>query len=422
MAAEDPAPSGRASSETNPFSRIAEAARRAREGNASRPQSKLSEPEENTAEQHEVGSHTQELHSARKAAVPNPLTVFGKFGKAAPRAASKVRVYASSDSDTPAPLASNVFREKLAGFTVEPHKPQDEQGSPQVPEESEVLETSKAARGQQSDTIPTPAIFARPRVVAEQASRKNDDLERTPVSEQPHESASFAAITARMARAAHLRHGVASLESERESISKEKSEENTLRIHPQQVRELQEEFAERARPVVLIGPMAAGKTYIGTHFARFYGYEFLDADQLIVERYGEVSEIFEIFGEAYFRELERKTIEDVLTSPTYRNTVFSLGGGAPMTDAVADLLRDECVVYILVDVDTVEPRITGNKTRPLLEPNPVERWSEIFEHRQHRYEELAQHTLDARGEKNISVMTAEIQNFVLAFRKEHSHD
>ena len=49
-----------------------------------------------------------------------------------------------------------------------------------------------------------------------------------------------------------------------------------------------------------------------------------------------------------------------------------------MTDAVADLLRDECVVYILVDVDTVEPRITGNKTRPLLEPNPVERWSEIL--------------------------------------------
>ena len=140
MAAEEPAPSGRPSSEANPFSRIAEAARRAREGNASRPQSKLSEPEENTAEQHEVGSHTQELHSARKAAVPSPLTV---FGKAAPRATSKVRVYASSDSDTPAPLASSVFREKLAGFTVEPHKPQDEQGSPQVPEESEVLETSR---------------------------------------------------------------------------------------------------------------------------------------------------------------------------------------------------------------------------------------------------------------------------------------
>lgn len=188
------------------------------------------------------------------------------------------------------------------------------------------------------------------------------------------------------------------------------------RIHPQQVREMHENFAERSRPIVLIGPMAAGKTYIGTHLARFYGYEFLDADQLIVERYGEVSEIFEIFGEAYFRELERKTIEEVLTSPVYRNTVFSLGGGAPMTDSVAELLKDECVVYILVDADTVTPRITGNKTRPLLQPNPVERWTEIFERRRNRYEELAHFTLDARGGRPITEMTAKIQAYVTATR------
>ena len=188
------------------------------------------------------------------------------------------------------------------------------------------------------------------------------------------------------------------------------------RIHPQQVREMHENFAERSRPIVLIGPMAAGKTYIGTHLARFYGYEFLDADQLIVERYGEVSEIFEIFGEAYFRELERKTIEEVLTSPVYRNTVFSLGGGAPMTDSVAELLKDECVVYILVDADTVTPRITGNKTRPLLQPNPVERWTDIFERRRSRYEELAHFTLDARGGRPITEMTAEIQAYVTATR------
>ena len=192
--------------------------------------------------------------------------------------------------------------------------------------------------------------------------------------------------------------------------------EESARIHPQQVREMHENFAEQSRPIVLIGPMAAGKTYIGTHLARFYGYEFLDADQLIVERYGEVSEIFEIFGEAHFRELERKTIEEVLTSPVYRNTVFSLGGGAPMTDSVAELLKDECVVYILVDAETVTPRITGNKTRPLLQPNPVERWTDIFERRRSRYEELAHFTLDARGGRPITEMTAEIQAYVTATR------
>ena len=245
---------------------------------------------------------------------------------------------------------------------------------------------------------PTPALFGKVQVAAPAES----------VAEEIAAVDSAEAAAEAEARVA----SEAELDAELEAVALEES----FRIHPQQVREMHENFAERSRPLVLIGPMAAGKTYIGTHLARFYGYEFLDADQLIVERYGEVSEIFEIFGEAYFRELERKTIEEVLTSPVYRNTVFSLGGGAPMTDSVAELLKDECVVYILVDADTVTPRITGNKTRPLLQPNPVERWTEIFERRRSRYEELAHFTLDARGGRPITEMTAEIQAYVTATR------
>ena len=258
---------------------------------------------------------------------------------------------------------------------------------------------------------PTPALFGKVQVSAAESVAESVAEEIAAV-----DSAEAAAeIGARAASEAELN---AELEpGELEPLELEPGEiEESARIHPQQVREMHENFAERSRPIVLIGPMAAGKTYIGTHLARFYGYEFLDADQLIVERYGEVSEIFEIFGEAYFRELERKTIEEVLTSPVYRNTVFSLGGGAPMTDSVAELLKDECVVYILVDADTVTPRITGNKTRPLLQPNPVERWTEIFERRRSRYEELAHFTLDARGGRPITEMTAEIQAYVTATR------
>ena len=245
---------------------------------------------------------------------------------------------------------------------------------------------------------PTPALFGKVQVAAPAA---------------PAESVA-PAVPAAPEEPVALEETPAELAVPAEALAEDESA--GARIHPQQVREMHENFAERSRPIVLIGPMAAGKTYIGTHLARFYGYEFLDADQLIVERYGEVSEIFEIFGEAYFRELERKTIEEVLTSPVYRNTVFSLGGGAPMTDSVAELLKDECVVYILVDADTVTPRITGNKTRPLLQPNPVERWTEIFERRRSRYEELAHFTLDARGGRPITEMTAEIQAYVTATR------
>lgn len=271
---------------------------------------------------------------------------------------------------------------------------------PVTPETSVAVLAAESAK----PVRPTPALFGKVQVAApavpaaeeeNQAGEKPLDVSELPAT--PAESVAPAEFTVPA-----------------EALAEDESA--GARIHPQQVREMHENFAERSRPIVLIGPMAAGKTYIGTHLARFYGYEFLDADQLIVERYGEVSEIFEIFGEAHFRELERKTIEEVLTSPVYRNTVFSLGGGAPMTDSVAELLKDECVVYILVDADTVTPRITGNKTRPLLQPNPVERWTEIFERRRNRYEELAHFTLDARGGRPITEMTAEIQAYVTATR------
>lgn len=260
---------------------------------------------------------------------------------------------------------------------------------------------------------PTPALFGKVQVAAPAAPAAPPVEEENQAGEKPLDASELPAIPAESVAPAELT-APAELAAPAEALAEDESA--GARIHPQQVREMHENFAERSRPIVLIGPMAAGKTYIGTHLARFYGYEFLDADQLIVERYGEVSEIFEIFGEAYFRELERKTIEEVLTSPVYRNTVFSLGGGAPMTDSVAELLKDECVVYILVDADTVTPRITGNKTRPLLQPNPVERWTEIFERRRSRYEELAHFTLDARGGRPITEMTAEIQAYVTATR------
>ena len=260
---------------------------------------------------------------------------------------------------------------------------------------------------------PTPALFGKVQVATPAGPAAPPAEEENQAGEKPLDASELPATPAESVAPAELTVP-AELAVPAEALAEDESA--GARIHPQQVREMHENFAERSRPIVLIGPMAAGKTYIGTHLARFYGYEFLDADQLIVERYGEVSEIFEIFGEAYFRELERKTIEEVLTSPVYRNTVFSLGGGAPMTDSVAELLHDECVVYILVDADTVTPRITGNKTRPLLQPNPVERWTEIFERRRSRYEELAHFTLDARGGRPITEMTAEIQTYVTATR------
>ena len=294
-----------------------------------------------------------------------------------------------------------------ASAPVQKAEPQSAPAAPAAPVGVPAAEPAKPVR-------PTPALFGKVQVAAPAVPAAPPAEEENQAGEKPLDASELPATLAESVAPAELTVPT-ELAVPAEALTEDESAYGA-RIHPQQVREMHENFAERSRPIVLIGPMAAGKTYIGTHLARFYGYEFLDADQLIVERYGEVSEIFEIFGEAHFRELERKTIEEVLTSPVYRNTVFSLGGGAPMTDSVAELLKDECVVYILVDADTVTPRITGNKTRPLLQPNPVERWTEIFERRRSRYEELAHFTLDARGGRPITEMTAEIQAYVTATR------
>jgi len=391
---------------SSPLARIAAAAQRARGGASPRPESGASAAAEQAVEAAgtevagvEAREAVASVSSARPASrVPTPADLMRSGVRRLPAAAAStqgVRLYASSvseDADPALGLDEDLRLKLLSALQGMAEKEPREESA-----QAETSATPAPKPAAPKPLRPTPALFGKVQVSAAES-----------VAEEIAAVDSAEAAAETEARAA----SEAELDVESETVELEEC----ARIHPQQVREMHENFAERSRPIVLIGPMAAGKTYIGTHLARFYGYEFLDADQLIVERYGEVSEIFEIFGEAYFRELERKTIEEVLTSPVYRNTVFSLGGGAPMTDSVAELLKDECVVYILVDADTVTPRITGNKTRPLLQPNPVERWTEIFERRRSRYEELAHFTLDARGGRPITEMTAEIQAYVTATR------
>lgn len=460
---------------SSPLARIAAATQRARGGASPRPESGaesgVSEPGVPAAAEQSVEAagagaveaaasvSSASVSSARPASrVPTPADLMRSGARPLPAAATAstqgVRLYASSVSEDadPALGLDEDLRLKLLsalqGMGTAEEEPRKEPAKAEAPKPAAPKPAAPSVVAAPKPTVPKPAAPkpAPPKQAQPAEAAGENATASAPVAAPAHPVAVPAAEPAKPVRPTPALFGKvqvaapavpaesvapavpaapeepvaleetpAELAVPAEALAEDESASGA-RIHPQQVREMHENFAERSRPIVLIGPMAAGKTYIGTHLARFYGYEFLDADQLIVERYGEVSEIFEIFGEAYFRELERKTIEEVLTSPVYRNTVFSLGGGAPMTDSVAELLKDECVVYILVDADTVTPRITGNKTRPLLQPNPVERWTEIFERRRSRYEELAHFTLDARGGRPITEMTAEIQAYVTATR------
>ncbi|WP_424346808.1 shikimate kinase [Kocuria sp. CH-021] len=170
------------------------------------------------------------------------------------------------------------------------------------------------------------------------------------------------------------------------------------------------------RPVVLIGPMAAGKSFLALHMSKFYGYDFVDADQVIVSRYGVISGIFAEHGEKYFRDLEADTIAEILRDPDHANAIFSVGGGAPMTPSTRELLRHELVAYLEVDAETVLPRISGNRTRPMLQPDPERRWQELYECRRACYEELADITLDGTRNRPVAEIGADLEAELVRLR------
>jgi len=142
--------------------------------------------------------------------------------------------------------------------------------------------------------------------------------------------------------------------------------------------------------LVLVGPMAAGKTSVGRRVARRLRVPFIDTDKRIVAAHGPIPAIFAEQGEGAFRELERLAVADALAE----GGVVSLGGGAVTDAGTRDLLRAHRVVFLTVSADAVADRIRGG-SRPLLESeDPLDRWRAIFDERRPWYEEVASTTFD----------------------------
>jgi shikimate kinase len=130
---------------------------------------------------------------------------------------------------------------------------------------------------------------------------------------------------------------------------------------------------ETDRPIVLIGLMGVGKTTVGRRLAKALGLKFRDADEEVERAAGRsVSEIFDDFGEAAFRDGERKVIARLLDEPPM---VIALGGGAFVDPETRARIKEKGVsVWLQADVDTLVKRVSRRDTRPLLrdqEPHSV---------------------------------------------------
>lgn len=119
------------------------------------------------------------------------------------------------------------------------------------------------------------------------------------------------------------------------------------------------------RPIVLVGLMGAGKTTVGRRLAQRLALPFVDADEEIESAAGmTVAEIFERFGEPYFRDGERRVITRLIDgSPK----IIATGGGAFMDDKTRELILERATaIWLKADISTLVERVRRRSTRPLL--------------------------------------------------------
>jgi len=157
------------------------------------------------------------------------------------------------------------------------------------------------------------------------------------------------------------------------------------------------------RPIVLVGVMGAGKSTVGRRLATMLGRDFVDADDAIEEAaQRSIPEIFEQFGEAYFRDGERRVIARLIEE---ERGVIATGGGAFVDPGTRALILERALaVWIDCDIETLVERTSRRDTRPMLKNgNPRDILTGLLQQREPFY---AQAQLRVKSEDGPHADTA----------------
>ena len=116
--------------------------------------------------------------------------------------------------------------------------------------------------------------------------------------------------------------------------------------------------------LILIGPMASGKSTIGRKLSKRLKLNFIDIDEEVEKSSGvSISWIFDVEGEEKFRERESK---ELMKSLNNDNCVISTGGGVVLSEQNRDHLKKGTVIYLETSIQTQLERTLNDKKRPLL--------------------------------------------------------
>lgn len=147
----------------------------------------------------------------------------------------------------------------------------------------------------------------------------------------------------------------------------------------------------------LIGMPGCGKSTVAAVFDWKYNEQVYDTDAVIVSRYGEISKIFEDYGEEYFRNIETEVLRN-LNDIEY-DCFISVGGGVVLREENVKIMKSggNKIVYLRTKLPTLEERLKKDTTRPLLKGDLKERLNKLFTERSAIYEGVADIIVDTDG-------------------------
>jgi XRE family aerobic/anaerobic benzoate catabolism transcriptional regulator len=149
------------------------------------------------------------------------------------------------------------------------------------------------------------------------------------------------------------------------------------------------------RRFALVGLRGAGKTTLGRKVAERLKLRFVELDQSVEHAAGmPLTDVFTLHGEAYYRQLERDALLQLLDDP--RPTLVATGGGIVAAPDVYELLRRHFVtIWLVASPDDHWNRVVEQgDQRPMQgQPRAMARLREILSERAPLYG-LAQHTVD----------------------------
>ena len=145
----------------------------------------------------------------------------------------------------------------------------------------------------------------------------------------------------------------------------------------------------------LVGLPGAGKSTLGRQLARRLNKRFIDADAELEHRLGvSIPTIFEIEGEAGFRDREEATLAELAQ---LTEIVLSTGGGVVLRPGNrARLKANGTVIYLHADPAILWERVRHSRNRPLLQTtDPRNRLATLYEERDALYRDVADHVVDS---------------------------